>query len=86
MRKYNIAYKGNIDQFSMLSIRKIGIILTISLSFVIGSVVYLNRYFIKAYAEIALSNDNVAKSIQVRVKQIDTNVETRHFRYKWPAF
>ena len=60
----------------MLKNRQISIITIVSITILLtASTVFSNLDIIEAYAGITLSNDNVAKSILVRINPMGTNLE-----------
>lgn len=60
----------------MLKNRQIAVILTVSVTIILGiSFTFTNFDDLKAYAGITLDNENVAKTIQVRVNPVGTNIE-----------
>ena len=60
----------------MLKNRQIVAVLTVSVGVILGiSLTFTNFDDLKAYAGITLSNENVAKTIQVRVNPMGTNIE-----------
>ena len=59
-----------------MKLTQIFVILSISLGVLLtSSTVYTNQEIIQAFAGETLSSDNVAKTIQVRINPVGTNLE-----------
>lgn len=86
MKLHIFVYKGNSDQ-NYVRNRQIAVITIVSIAVLVSfSIVYSNFEDIVAYAADILSNDNVAKTLQVRINPVGTNIENTFYSFSRIGF